>query len=706
MAVNDNRDFPGVKITEETKYEFKLSLDSSMFSTGTISVKAKNEAGSVETRCEMKIVEKPDLINKLPDVSATLGEPFKVEVTAKGSPQFKWMINGQILEDGKDGVHIVSESEKSTLSVDKAEPSHSGKLSLITTNEHSSVESSSQITVTQKSSAPQIIEGPRNITVKEKETAEFKVKITGYPEPTVKWAINEKLVEESSTTIMSHYANEYSLRISDVSASDTGTVKVTAANTMGTDTKTADLKVEPSLIPPEYKSQLTDISVKENDSLKLEVALQKAQPNTTTKWYINGKELQESPEVQITDTSDGTYHLTIQHVKEDQAGTLTVKTMNAVGECECTAKLTVEKGTKKPEFTKTPQNHEAYIDEDSVKFSAIVTGIPTPTITWYLNNKKIENSEEVKVKYEEDTGKTSIRIYKPQVSHSGTVRVVAENSAGSAEATATLKVIPSNTRQQWRVILNPTVSWLLNGEPVSKHANITVSDDAGKHTIEIKEITPEQAGELSCQASNTGGMKKQNVTLSVKRTGEAPLFSKNLQDLLVTEGEVTIMEAKLSQVKPKPSVTWLRDGKPFSSDDHFTLTESEDGTLQLKIISTKMEDKSRITIKAENYFGSAESSASLGVVKQRPMAKPAFQSDIAPIRLTEGDSLHTKLLITGDPTPFVKWYINNQLVCETEDTEIKNADGVYSLTIHGTTADMTGKIRCVAYNKACSFALS
>lgn len=61
-------------------------------------------------------------------------------------------------------------------------------------------------------------------------------------------------------------------------------------------------------------------------------------------------------------------------------------------------------------------------------------------MVWYLNEKKIESSDEIKTKYEEDTGKTSIRIYKPQISQSGTVRVTAENSAGSVEASATLKV--------------------------------------------------------------------------------------------------------------------------------------------------------------------------------------------------------------------------------------------------------------------------
>lgn len=46
----------------------------------------------------MKVVEKPELKDKLQDLAATLGEPFKVEVAAAGQPQFKWLINGQTLE--------------------------------------------------------------------------------------------------------------------------------------------------------------------------------------------------------------------------------------------------------------------------------------------------------------------------------------------------------------------------------------------------------------------------------------------------------------------------------------------------------------------------------------------------------------------------------------------------------------------------------
>lgn len=54
-----------------------------------------------------------------------------------------------------------------------------------------------------------------------------------------------------------------------------------------------------------------------------------------------------------------------------------------------------------------------------------------------------------------------------------------------------------------------------------------------------------------------------------------------------------------------------------------------------------------------------ETSASIGVQKKRPSKKPEFLSTIAPITITEGDTLNTKVIISGDPEPYAKWYINN-----------------------------------------------
>lgn len=64
----------------------------------------------------------------------------------------------------------------------------------------------------------------------------------------------------------------------------------------------------------------------------------------------------------------------------------------------------------------------------------------------------------------------------------------------------------------------------------------------------MKQVIPEQSGEISCEARNSAGHKKQHATLTVKPTGEAPTFAKNLEDRLVEEGGKLHMEATLSKV--------------------------------------------------------------------------------------------------------------------------------------------------------------
>lgn len=102
------------------------------------------------------------------------------------------------------------------------------------------------------------------------------------------------------------------------------------------------------------------------------------------------------------------------------AGTLVCKAENSRGVSESRSTLTVTEIDKPPKFTKSPQDHDT-IEETSVKFSATVTGKPKPNVSWLLNNVKIDSSEEIKMKYDESTGKTSIRIMNPKESHSGTV---------------------------------------------------------------------------------------------------------------------------------------------------------------------------------------------------------------------------------------------------------------------------------------------
>ncbi|KAE9550266.1 hypothetical protein FO519_006527 [Halicephalobus sp. NKZ332] len=717
----------GVTISQDDKFEFRLTLDTTAFkSSNNISIKASNNIETIEKKALLIVTEKPreedkpQFTDQLKDIEAELGKPLSVDVIALNEPKFKWMLNGQELVDGKDGVRIISDGNKSTLKIDEVKQEHSGQLSVVAENAAGKNESSAKIAVTRSKVPAKITEGPKSVSVNEKESCEFTTKITGYPEPSVKWSVNERIIERSEENIqISQSSTESTLRINQVTVNQEGRIKVEVTNSEGTDSATADLKVKPSEIKPKFQSTLSDAKVAEGEPLSFNVALENASPNTKVSWYLNGKKLEESDKVKITDNGNGNYKLEISAATADMNGQLTVRAENSQGSDESKSKIEVTTGERKPEFSKTPQDHD--VEEDtSVKFSAIITGVPEPEITWFLNDVPIVSNEDIRVKREVETGKASIKIFKPKQQQSGKVKVKATNKLGTIESSAELKVsqkkeIPhfltelsdrqvnegSDVKFQAKIqgFPEPEVEWTLNGQPI-KADNVKSSKSGDLYVIEFNKVQLDQQGELAVEAKNSIGTKKENCTLAVKETGVAPSFPMNLTDRLVEENQTVVMEAQMNKdVKPKPTIEWFKDGQPITDSRYKTSYDESNGILKLTIAQAIPEDKSRITIKAENKWGSGETSASIGVTKRRPMAKPQFLSELAPIQVTEGDSLNAKVIITGDPKPIAKWYINNQLVAQTEDTELKEENGVYSMTIHGCTTDMTGKIKVVAVNR-------
>uniref|UniRef100_A0A1I7VN34 Immunoglobulin I-set domain-containing protein n=1 Tax=Loa loa TaxID=7209 RepID=A0A1I7VN34_LOALO len=716
---------PGVKISQQHS-DFKLIVDSAQYA-GVITFKASNKAGKVESSANLvavqeRIIQKaPEFLNTLNDISVKEGDKVEVTIESSGKATFEWALNEKTLQSGVGGVTIRNEESKSVLIFEQISLQQAGNIKVTATNEGGQASSSFCMTVNERDIAPEIIAGPNSLSIKENDTAEFRVEITGKPTPTVKWQLNGRELSTSDTNIIiKSFEEVYTLKIEKTNVKHSGEVVVIAENAAGMVGKEVVLKVEPDLTKPVFKTHLIDRSVNEGEPLRWDVAIDRPYKGITVKWFLNGKELINNENVQIIDHGEGKYHMTINEAKSDMSGTLIVKASNSCGTSESHASVEIREVIRKPEIIRQPQDHT--VDENqTVKFSAVVSGKPTPSVNWYMDGMKLENNNEVRVKFDETTGKTSVKIFKTNLSDSGKkITLKVENTEGQVEAGAILTVSkksepPSIVAEMKSRQVNegetvnfsikvtgyptPEVAWFQNGEPIISGGNIEITEEDGIHTLVLSDVLPEQGGEISCEARNSVGSKKQLATLTVKPTGKAPFFEKNIEDKLVVEGEELIMDAKLAEVRPAPTISWLRNGKPLE-DARFKLSRDEDGTLKLKIDSVVLDDKSRITIRAENQFGSADCSASIGVTKKRPIAKPSFLSDIPATTVTEGESLNVKVIVTGDPTPFTKWYINDQLVVATEDTEMKEENGVYSLTIHGCTKDMTGTIKCVAYNKA------
>lgn len=136
------------------------------------------------------------------------------------------------------------------------------------------------------------------------------------------------------------------------------------------------------------------------------------------------KVIEKSDETIQVSEFGGIHTLRIANVETKHFGNFVIIAENSLGSDKSTATLTAQNLSvinslgieKTPVFTKLPQDHTTE-EGNSVKFSAVVTGNPQPSISWYLNQELIVSSEEkIRVKYEHDTGKTSIRIFSPEIS--------------------------------------------------------------------------------------------------------------------------------------------------------------------------------------------------------------------------------------------------------------------------------------------------
>ncbi|VDD94061.1 unnamed protein product, partial [Enterobius vermicularis] len=713
-------DMPGVKITSTQNYEFRLNIDSTQYA-GVITVKAKTAFETLETSANLVVEEPsvpPQMTSQLQNITVTEGQTLKMEIRSDRDSKFEWKLNDKPLK-GMENVEITEEKTYSKMEIKDVTKEHAGKVTVTAINETGETSSTSEVTVKERTEPPIIMKGPQTVSIKEGEDAKFTAEFVGKPTPTATWTLNsETLVETVNRVEIITEEHKSSVNIKKCTVKDSGEIAIITENTLGKDIRTAILQVSPDEKKPVFETQLIDRSVDEGEPLRWDVRIARPYDSTKVSWYLNEKELISSEEVQIINHGDGHHHVTISEARTEMNGILVCRAENSFGTSESRATINVKEVDSKPVFTRSIQDHET-VEGESVKFSAIVRGRPTPKIVWYLNEEEVKSSEEISIKRDESTGKVSLKILKPVESQTGKITIRASNSVGETESSAKLVVekkkepprflADMDSRQVYEgdtvkfavtVAGTPTpeVQWFLNGEPVASTSNITIVEENGTHTVTMKQVIPEQSGEISCEARNSAGHKKQHATLTVKPTGEAPTFAKNLEDRLVEEGGKLHMEATLSKTKPKPEITWLRDGSPLK-DKRFITGMTEDGVLTLDIEETQLSDKSRITIRAENSFGIAECCASIGVQKKRPLAKPSFLSDIAPIFVKEGDTLEAKVLITGDPSPFAKWYINDQLVVETEDTEIKSENGIYTLKIFGASRDMTGTIKCTAYNR-------
>lgn len=528
----------------------------------------------------------------------------------------------------------------------------------------------------------------------------------------------KELKDSSNIKIITKESNTYVLEITKVTSDMTGTIECTVENEAGSTSSQAAINVESKKAgAPEVKKPLpSEVSVKEGETLKLEIEVGADSQPTKVTWLLNSKEIKESANIKIITSKDKTKSsLEVSKVSSETQGELVCKVENKTSTTTTKTEVKIEskaaavvKETKPVVKEDLPKEVSAKVGE-SLSLTISVDAEPASKVSWTVGGKEIKDGDKNVQISNPQKGVYQLTIKEVKTEMSGEISCKIENKSGSVKSSTKLKVEPQEKPAE-KEPEKPTEK--APEKPVEKQPEkpaeqqVAVKEsreiimEGSEEIIEISKVTKTTKQEIK---QVTGG-ETMEVTSEVVEYSEsheliskyAPEVVQMLNDVMVNPGEPIKLEIKVSG-QPMPKVQWSFNGKEVKESADVKITATQDGRHTLEIAKSTADWTGEIECKVTNEIGEKVSVANVAVVKKRLAMKPEFQSKLAPITVAEGETLRAKIMVSGDE-PKVKWYINDKIVVQTEDVKMIAEDGIYILEIQGASGDMAGTLRCTAYN--------
>ncbi|XP_062259642.1 obscurin isoform X11 [Platichthys flesus] len=124
-------------------------------------------------------------------------------------------------------------------------------------------------------------------------------------------------------------------------------------------------------------------------------------------------------------------------------------------------------------------------------------------------------------------------------------------------------------------------SWTLNGKAISNGGRFNVTNKGRKYMLNIKDVTPADAGEVVFNIKDLST----KTTLTVE--GRASSVSKGLQNVSAVQGEDAVFTCEVTQASS--TVKWAKEGKAIKKSQKYD-TSQEDKVMKLTIHSVSAQD--------------------------------------------------------------------------------------------------------------------
>jgi len=213
------------------------------------------------------------------------------------------------------------DGEMCKLTILESKEEDQGEYTCIATNEVGSASSTAMLVVSEPLVTPEFKLRLQNENAVEGKSAEFVVRVTGNPEPTIEWKRSGKSIRtEGRFQSIAEDRHTYRLVIDDVTLEDAGTYKCIASNEVGRVQCSGRLTVTEKMVPPKITAITTEstLVLNEGENLHLSTTVD-GNPLPDVEWHKDGTVIRRT--ARVTSTPMGQiYNLSINNLEAEDTG--------------------------------------------------------------------------------------------------------------------------------------------------------------------------------------------------------------------------------------------------------------------------------------------------------------------------------------------------------------------------------------------------
>ncbi|XP_041637515.1 obscurin-like protein 1a [Cheilinus undulatus] len=408
--------------------------------------------------------------------------------------------------------------------------------------------------------------------------------------------------------------------------------------------------------------------------------------NAEVKWWLNGKEIQESSNIAIT--VDGLIHrLTIRSPTPEDSGKYTCDALDDKIDFQVKVSEPPVKILRKSEI-KT--NIKSLISDDIVLECELSRA--NAVAKWYKDSYRIEGDERF---CEEEEGPfRSLVILNAELEDSGEYFLDVGDDSISFQVTVEeppVRIVGNSNDPDYQEMMagdelilacevsraNAPVQWYCNDCLLSNDSRTYIETYGTLRKIIISNIQPSDSGKYVCDAVD-------DKMISIVRIQESPVTFVNKQDDIVITGYEAESVTLMSYVsKENALVRWLKDWTPVEGERFQALTDGHERTLTIDPLRRSDAGEYTCDVNTDQVHFSL-------------LVKEMRIKFVSPLRDTvaHADGMVTLRCHVCKPKADVQWLLNGLEIVPSRRFSIR-ADGVErSLTIHRLTREDSGEYAC------------